>query len=296
MPLIVRSIFFGFLLANATSTGRAQSHSGSHYGGSHTSGLIPFTPLDQGLGHGPRNIHNPSGVFGVASGGYFGAYPPYLLGGPSIPLPIAGLSLNPFSALVPAGQEGPGGLLLSQRVAAPSAPPPPPTRKRTNPNRSDELIEVGDRSFRGGNYRRAEDRYHLAAKANEESPWPHIRLSQIAVVRGDYNKAAGHLRDAVASTKGAGWLLEAPDIQSLFAEPGDFSKQIAHLESHLQVHPDDRNGWFVLGAENYLSGRPRIASDAFSRLTDKSPDEALTAFLDASNVANRPPANLNAAN
>ncbi len=158
--------------------------------------------------------------------------------------------------------------------------------RRSNPSRAEELIEVGDRSFRGGNYRRAEDRYQLAARANEASPWPCVRLSQVAVVRGDYNKAAAYLRDAVATTKGSGWLIEAPDLQSMFGEPGDFSKQIAHLESHLQTHPTDRNAWFVLGAENYFSGRPRIASDALLRLTDKSPDEALSAFLDAATVAN----------
>ena len=295
MPLTMRSGLLGFLLANVTGAGYGQSYSSSYQGGWYSPGLIPSTPSDRGQGQGQRNVYSPSGVFGVASGGYFGSYPPYFLGGSSIPFPIAGLPLAPFPFTVPAGQEGPGGLLLSQRVAVPSTPPLSSTQRRANPSRSDELIEVGDRSFRGGNYRRAEDRYHLAAKANDESPWPHIRLSQIAVVRGDYNKAAGHLRDAVATTKGVGWLLEAPDIQSIFAEPGDFSKQIAHLESHLQVHPDDRNAWFVLGAENYFSGRPRIASDAFLRLTDKSPDEALTAFLDASNIANRPPASLNAA-
>lgn len=161
----------------------------------------------------------------------------------------------------------------------------PVSVRRANPSRADELIEVGDRAFRAGNYRRAEDRYHLAAKANDGSPWPSVRLSQVAVVRGDYNKAAGYLRDAVASTEGSGWLIDAPDLQSMFGEPGDFSKQIAHLESHLQTHPNDRNAWFVLGVENYFSGRPRIASDAFLRLTDKAPDEALTAFLDASTVA-----------
>ena len=80
-------------------------------------------------------------------------------------------------------------------------------------------------------------------------------------------------------------LNSAPDIQSIYGEPGDFARHLARLESHLQVHPDDRDAWLVLGAEWYLSGRTARAADVFLRLYDpkRKPDIALSAFLHATN-------------
>ena len=66
----------------------------------------------------------------------------------------------------------------------------------------------------------------------------------------------------------------------MFSEPGDFARHLAKLESHLQANPGDRDGWFVLGAEWYLSGRARQAADVFQRLTDRQPDAALAEFLE----------------
>ena len=104
----------------------------------------------------------------------------------------------------------------------------------------------------------------------------------LAVARGDYAAAADHLRNAVTVAADGTWLINAPDIQAIFGEPADFAKQLGKLETHLQANPNDREAWFVLGAETYLSGRTRQAFDVFQRLTDRRTDEALTAFIDAS--------------
>lgn len=160
---------------------------------------------------------------------------------------------------------------------------PGPARPRiTNAARSKELTEIGDRSFRGRNIKRAEDKYKLAAKADPTSPIPHVHLAQVSVARGDYAAAADHLRNAVTVAGDGTWLINAPDIQAIFGEPADFARQLGKLETHLQANPNDREAWFVLGAETYLSGRTRQAFDVFQRLTDRRTDEALTAFIDAS--------------
>jgi tetratricopeptide (TPR) repeat protein len=169
--------------------------------------------------------------------------------------------------------------------------PNPPPARRSNLARAKELVEIGDRSFRGNNIHRAEEKYNLAAKADPTAPAPHVHLAQVSLARGDYAAAADHLRDAVTVAPNAEWLLNAPDIQSVFAEPADFAKQLARLESHLQANPSDRDAWFVLGAEWYLSGRSRQASDVFQRLNDRKPDEALATFMDASKT--KPPAAAN---
>ncbi len=128
------------------------------------------------------------------------------------------------------------------------APEPRPVR-RPNPARAKEQLEIGDRSFRGGNIKRAEEKYNLAAKADPTAPMPHVHLAQVSIARGDYAAAADHLRDAVTVATDGNWLLNAPDIQAVFGEPADFARQLARLESHLQANPNDRDAWFVLGAE-----------------------------------------------
>ncbi len=117
--------------------------------------------------------------------------------------------------------------------------------------------------------------------------WPSLafRLGQIAMVRGQYDTAAARIREA--ETAQPGWIINAPDIQALYAEPADFANNVARLETHLQANPDDRDAWLVLGAEWFLSGRTTKAADVFKRLNDpnRKPDVALAAFLDASNQA-----------
>ncbi len=220
--------------------------------------------------------------WGFGGGGAYFFAPPVIATGPGF---MPGGVPQPFGGV----QGGPGGLMLpmppdpnsGQAVARP---------RRPNPARGREMVEFGDRSFRSGNTKRAEERYQLALKSDSTSPTPYVHLAQVSIVRGDYQAAANHLRAALATKAGPAWLLNAADIQALYAEPGDFAKQLARIESHLQAHPGDRDAWFVLGAEWFLSGRTRQAADVFRRLNDRRADPALAAFLDAS-TPTRPPAN-----
>jgi thioredoxin-like negative regulator of GroEL len=142
---------------------------------------------------------------------------------------------------------------------------------------------LGDRLFRAGNLKKAEERYQQAVRAAADQAAPYLRLAQVALARGQYAAAANRLRDA--ETAQPGWILSSVDIQKIYGEPAEFSRQISRLESHVQTHPDDRDAWLVLGAEWFLSGRTTRASDVFLRLNDphRKPDVALAAFLEASN-------------
>jgi cytochrome c-type biogenesis protein CcmH/NrfG len=179
---------------------------------------------------------------------------------------------------------GPGRAQPLELQAAPAAPVQPAARRRTNAARAEELQTFGDRLFRAGNLMRAVERFEQSAKANPTAAGPHIRLAEVALVRGRYADAAAQLREAQAADPE--WLAHPPDVQSLYAEPGDFSKQIAKLEAHLQTQPDDRDGWLVLGAQWFLSGRSQKAADVFLRLTDQKADQTLEAFLDATRKSN----------
>ena len=256
-------------------------------GGFHTPSLSGYLGSQLHQDGGGQNVlnYNPGIFLGYGVGGYFAYSPPLLVVGgggfPAFPEPTF---LRPGFAANNFGPPGGGGLGLPTPPRGLVAPVPNPNAlaRRTNSAKAKELVEVGDRSFRGRNTKRAEEKYELAAKLDPGSPAPHVHLAQVSVTRGNYSDAADHLRDAVSVARDAGWLAAAPDVQSIFGEPADFARQLAKLETHLQVHPNDRDAWFVLGAEAFLSGRTRQAFDVFQRLTDRRPDDALAAFLDAS--------------
>jgi hypothetical protein len=241
-----------------------------------------------GSGHGPSFGHGGAFFGGFGVGGFYYGYSPVFVIGP-------GGFMPPFPPMMPFGAPGPGPLL----------PPPPPglvapqlrgnlrpaNFKRGDTARAGQLITIGDRLFRAGNLKKADERYQQAMRSAPDLAVPRVRLAQLAITRGNYTEAANRLRDA--ETVEPGWIITAPDIQAIFGEPTEFSRTIARLESYLQVHPDDRDAWLVLGAEWFLTGRTAKAANVFKRLNDpkRKPDVALAAFLDASNQAEERPAN-----
>lgn len=157
--------------------------------------------------------------------------------------------------------------------------PGPNARGITLSERASELLTFGDRHFRAGDLVHADRRYRQALEAAPFSAIPRVRLAQLEVVRGDYREASELIREAIIAEPD--WLPRARDIQAIYAEPAAFHDALGRLEAHLQADPGDRDAWLVLGAELYLSGRTERAADVFLRLTDRKPDAALAALLDA---------------
>ncbi len=285
---------FGLAFLFLIPAGASARHGG---GGGHGS-LGGGGHMGLGGGHllGNGNHHPGAGGAQLAAvGGGYAAYGlgwPYFVAGPGYFSPgyPVGFTMGPAGGFYPSGMIPPpvpmrGPLLPPPPAgqAAPVAAAPRPTP--ADPNRSAHLLTFGDRLFRAGNFKKAEERYTQARHASPNQAAPYLRLAQLALVRGRYAEAADRLRDA--ETAEPGWVLTAPDIQANYAEPTDFLRQIARLESHVQSHPDDRDAWLVLGAQWFLSGRTARAADIFTRLDDpnRQADIALTAFLFASNQA-----------
>lgn len=248
-------------------------------------------------GRGSRDGFNTVSVPAAVSGGYWRTYavPYYQTIGPD-GLPITIVPRMPVG--YPTGSAGapsaPGRIPLAGPLPpaglprgglAPLRPALGVPRKMGDPARAGQLTTYGDRLFRAGNTRRAAERFDQAARADPYAAGPRVRLAQVAIVRGQYTEAANQLRAAEAAEPG--WLVKPLDVQSLYGEPADFAKQIARLESHVQSTPTDRDAWLVLGAQWYLSGRTRQAGDIFLRLSDRKPDPALAAFLEATRPAER---------
>jgi hypothetical protein len=255
LGLAISVTMMGFALALPGRGLRAAQH---HGGGGHHRG--------RGGGFGGF------GGFGVGLPYFYG---PVIVMGPGMflaPMPV-GMPVGPIMPPPPPGILG----------SAPMGNVRPARMKTADPARAAQLITVGDRLLRAGNLKKAEERYTQAMRAAPDLAAPRVRLAQVAMARGNFAEAASRLREA--ETAEPGWIVTAPDIQAIFGEPTDFTRQIAKLESHVQTHPDDRDAWLVLGAEWFLSGRTAKAADVFKRLHDpaRKSDVALAAFLDASN-------------
>ena len=254
------SLLLGLLAAPGPAFAHHPGHHGHHHpylGGGGGGGGYGYYGVPY---YYPAAVYAPPPVFLVPGPGPAGPpVPPAMVGNPP--------------AVMPMPDPGP---------ASPAAP-----SRKNDPAKAERMVELGDHLFRVGNISRATERYQQAARADDSSATPLVRLAQIALVRGKFADAADAFRAAESAQPG--WLTTARDIQALYAEPADFAKQVARLETHLQAHPDDRDAWFVLGANWYLSGRVRKAADVFLRLSDRQPDSALEAFLTAS-LPNRPAA------
>jgi tetratricopeptide (TPR) repeat protein len=262
------AIAVGLLVSAGAGAAQGQGHGGGGGGGHTSSAHGPHT------GHGPSPGSGGPGPIPVMGGGN-GGRGPIILGVGGVFLP----TFIPIPVPVVAPPAGGGLMLPAPAVPAAGWMPPARAKVRAEPTKSDNYVTLGDNLFKAGNNHRAEQRYLQAIQANPHSAKPRVRLAQLALVRGDYGDAAEQFRAAMAAEPG--WLVNATDVQALFAEPGDFARALAKLESHLQASPTDRDGWLVLGAEWYLSGRTRQAADVFTRLNDRKPDATLATFLDA---------------
>jgi hypothetical protein len=245
---------------------------GGHRGGGH-------------VGHaGHRGPFGPHAPFfsGVAGGGIYYTYAPVLFIGPGgfvSPVPV--MPPPPVPMHGPLLPPPPAGMI----PAEPGAGLKRAKARHGDAVRAGQIVTIGDRLFRAGNLKKAEERYQQAVRTAPDLAAPRVRLAQVALARGNYTEAAKGLREA--QTAEPGWIITAPDIQSMYGEPAEFSRTLSRLESYLQVHPDDRDAWLVLGAQLFLTGRTARAADVFKRLDDpkRKADVALAAFLDASNQA-----------
>lgn len=218
----------------------------------------------------------------IAPGGGF--YPPPFVAPPPSVLPPLG---GPIDVTDPVAEAANARVLrdvaaaVRHKEAARAARAAQPVARRIDPERAGLMTTAGDRLLRAGDLNRAVARYEQALDADPTRSDTRLRLAQVAVIRGDYAEAANQLREAEAADPG--YLLRHPfDVQGLHPEPADFAALVEGIEAHLAANPNDRDAAMVLGAQLFLSGRTAQAADVFRRLTDRKPDAALAAFLEAS--------------
>ena len=249
-------------------------HGGSGHGGSSPGGGVHHTFNGNAGGFFPG--------FGVGGGGFF-YYSPILVIAPGGFMPPMPAMMPPFMprrgpllAPPPPGMLGPD----------PRANVRPANVRHGDPVRAAQLITVGDRLFRAGNLKKAEERYQQAMRtapdlaAPPRPPRPG-RPGSGQLHRG--RQPAPRCRD-----RRAGLDRHRPRHPVDLRRAGRVQPARSPASNPIvQIHPDDRDAWLVLGAEWFLSGRTAKAADVFLRLNDpnRKPDVALAAFLDACNQA-----------
>jgi hypothetical protein len=261
-----KAIILLVLLAKPVTT-LAGGHGGGGMGHGHGFGLgavgsaVVAWPYMGTYGYGgvPTLFSSPVMVFAPQFNPQFRGARPAI--GPALPPPAA------FPAR--------GNFALPQRPPLVNELPKPAETARAR-----QMATYGDRLFRSGNLHRAGERYEQALRADSSSTSALVGLAQVAIARGQFTEAGQRFRQTLEVQPN--WLVNAPDVQALYGEPADFAKSIARIESHLQANPNDREAWFVLGVQWYLSGRTGKAADVFMRLSDRKADPALAAFLEAS--------------
>lgn len=130
-------------------------------------------------------------------------------------------------------------------------------------------LTLGDNAFREGRYG---DAVHFYAKAIEFQPDEgvlYLVLSDALFATGDYHYGAYALRKALELEPN---LLDEPiDKHGFYADPAEFERQLAVLETYVKDRPTDQDARLLLAA-NYLFGlRPAAAVD----LLESAPAESL---------------------
>ena len=205
-----------------------------------------------------------------------------------LPPPYGGLRFSP-PIVIPASMPRPK---FDPGTVAPL--PPPGLIREARPARPRAHARKGDPAARracsrwatacsgsttGNGLRIAISRRPGSIRARQRRGWGSLRSRSSANVT--VRPPIGFARPRPLSRAGS----PLRDVEAIYAEPADFTKQLAKLQSHLHAHPADRDAWLVLGAQWFLSGREGPAADVFRRLDDphRRPDAILAAFLDATN-------------
>ena len=153
----------------------------------------------------------------------------------------------------PAGEQ-----VVVEDDAAQSAVPVPASGGGVN-RAAEYYLSLGDRAFRDGRYA---DAVHFYAKSVEFAPEEgilYLILSDALFCTGDYHYAAYALRrafelDPLLATS-------VVDKRSFYADPAEFDRQVAVLETYLEDHFVDDDARLVLAANYLFGGRPAAAVD-----------------------------------
>ena len=211
------------------------------------------------------------GNCGWYGGGYGGYYPYYSY--PIYPYPsYAGYVEVPYYVNAPAQEPSESQSQPSaQSGNAPSHPaenqtPAPggvPTPSLSNEKLADRYVSLGDMYFQLSRYDRSLEAYQKAVHYDPADANLRFILCDALFANGKFGDAAEEIRAALRIDPG---LVESrADKRKFYSRMTDFDAQLAVLEDWLRNHPDNADGWLVLGYNRYFRDELERSRDAFMR-------------------------------
>lgn len=189
------------------------------------------------------------------------------------PAPVVVYEEAPAAAPVEVPAAVPEGDVAARPAGVIVPPAAPSDLSQSMARGASEYLAKGDGAFREGRYGDAVQHYARAVEyaPNDGLLW--LILSDALFATGDYHYCAFALRKALELD--AQLLGTVVDKTGFYANPADFSKQLALAESYLQEHFLDEDARLVLAANYLFSNRPAQALDllesAFSLGVRESP-------------------------
>jgi tetratricopeptide (TPR) repeat protein len=139
---------------------------------------------------------------------------------------------------------------------------PAPRDGTGNIERGRRQIEVGDRYFAEGEYRKAFYRYKDATKTSPGLADAYFRQGQAAIAQGRYEQAVEAFRRGIELNPD--WAKSRTRFEALYGnDQGKWQEHLAALAKESEAHPQDASLQFLMGVALYFSGQPLVAEEYF---------------------------------
>ena len=152
---------------------------------------------------------------------------------------------------------------------------------RVPAEREKKLIMGGLEDFEKGDYEEAARSFLQAAMANPDNIDALLAYAVARFATGDYAVSAIAIRRGVGKFPGV--VNAAFDVRDRYGQPEDFEPHLIRLEQFVQTHPEDVDGWLVLGFIRHFSGQRELSARTFQLVLRLSEDDVALAeiFLNA---------------
>jgi Flp pilus assembly protein TadD len=134
---------------------------------------------------------------------------------------------------------------------------------------SPDPLSLGFQRFSQGQYLLAKRLFAQALTARPKDASVYFAYAQALFALGEYRLATDAVRHGLALDPT--WPQATADVRSLYADPSEFTSQLARLEAYVASHPDDTDARFLLAYNLYFSGQEAQAAQEFSRLAQANP-------------------------
>jgi len=165
--------------------------------------------------------------------------------------------------------------------AQPVEPAPEAAEIRVPSEREQKLIKEGLASFEQGDYESAARSFLQSAMANPDNIDALLAYAVARFATGDYAVSAIAIRRGVGKFPGV--VNAAFDVRDRYGQLEDFERHLIRIERFAQEHPEDIDGWLVLGFIRHFSDQRELSARTFELVLKLSADDAELAkiFLDA---------------